>query len=272
MRHSGADLKTIVDNTVNSQSLCELQLWKPPQGTISEAIPVSIDLDFASEEVQLPSAIFNVRARRAAIHLRMTDADPVRGSRLGEHVLDPQMTADVTQSIRHAIETETTAEGIIGVEVKPNILGRLAASISWKKRRSKKAEHDHIVKSSMRVSRIIPRTNGKWAIVEPVSPHILAGRYIGSAGETEVGPLCLITMRGGRCLAQVVVTVNRQDLHIEQVNTEMGRTRNKVAVISEMARRSIAANQVTNFPVPPTIGHEDIVLARSVLEVLYEDE
>lgn len=266
------ELNIIVENTASSQMLCELELWKPPQGTIAEAIPLSIDLDFGAEVVQLPTASFNVLARRAAIHLRMTDADLVRGSRLGEHVLDPQMTADVTQSVRHAIETETGAEGRIEVEVKPNILGRMVASVFWKKRRSKKSEHDHIVKSSMRVSRVIPRTNGRWAIVEPVNPHILNGRYVGSDGEKEVGPLCLLTMRGSSCLTQIVVSVNRQDLEIVQENAGVQHTRNKVAVIGEMARRAIATNQVTNFALPPNIGHEDIVLVRSAMEVTIEDE
>jgi hypothetical protein len=266
------ELNTTVENTENSQTLCELELWRPPQGTISEAIPLSIDLDFDAETVQLPTTSFSVRTRRATVHLGMTDADLVRGSRLGEYVLDPQMTADVTQSVRQAIETETGAEGLIEVEVKPNIFGRMAASVFWKKRRSKKAEHDHIVKSSMRVSRVIPRTGGKWAVVEPVAPHVLSGRYVGSDGEKEVGPLCLLTMRGEACLVQVIVTVNRQDLNIEQNNAGAQHSRNKVAVLDEMARRAIASNQVTNFALPPYIGPEDIVLSKSSMEVTVEDE
>lgn len=266
------ELNTIVENSASSQTLCGLELWRPLQGAIAEAIPLSIDLDFDTEIVQLPAFSFRVRARRATIHLRMTNADLIRGSRLGEYVLDPQMIADVTQSVRHAIETEAGAQGHIEVEVKPNIFARLTASVFWRRRRSKKSEHDHIVKSSMRVSRVIPRTNGKWSIVEPVEPHILNGRYIGSDGEKEVGPLCLLTMRGSSCLVQVVVTVNRQDLDILQNNTGAQHSRNKVAVINTMVRRTVASNQVTNFALPPNIGHEDIVLARSAMEVSVEDE
>ena len=218
------ELNTTVENTENSQTLCELELWRPPQGTISEAIPLSIDLDFDAETVQLPTTSFSVRTRRATVHLGMTDADLVRGS------------------------------------------------VFWKKRRSKKAEHDHIVKSSMRVSRVIPRTGGKWAVVEPVAPHVLSGRYVGSDGEKEVGPLCLLTMRGEACLVQVIVTVNRQDLNIEQNNAGAQHSRNMVAVLDEMARRAIASNQVTNFALPPYIGPEDIVLSKSSMEVTVEDE
>lgn len=266
------ELNSNVDNTDNSQSLCELELWKPPQGTIAEAIPLSIDLDFDSETVYFPTTSFNVRARRATIQLRVTDADIVRGSRLGEYALDTQMTAEVTQSVRHAIETEVGAEGHIKVDVKPNFFGRLMASVSWKKRRSKKAEHDHIIKSSLRVSRIIPRTKGKWAVVEPVKPHLLSGRFIGSDGDKEIGPLCLLTMHGARCLCQITVTVNRQDLDIKAAAGGLPASKNKVAVIEEMARRAISSNQVTNFTLPPNIGNDDIVLARSVMEVSIEDE
>ncbi|QEW27078.1 hypothetical protein [Roseovarius indicus] len=266
------ELNSNVENTDNSQSLCELELWKPPQGTIAEAIPLSIDLDFDSEIVNFSSTSFSVRARRATIQLRVADADIVRGSRLGEYALDTQMTAEVTQSVRHAIETEVGAEGHIEVDVKPNILGRLMAAVSWKKRRSKRAEHDHIIKSSLRVSRIIPRNKGKWAVVEPVKPHILSGRFIGSDGDKEVGPLCLLTMHGADCLCQITVTVNRQDLDIEAAAGGLPASRNKVVIIEAMARRGISSNQVANFALPPNIGNDDIVLARSVMEVSLEDE
>lgn len=265
-------LNANVENSDSSQTLCELELWSPPQGTIPEAIPLSIDLDFDAETVQFPTSSFTVRARRASIHLRSTDADLVRGSRLGEHVPDPQMIAEVTQSVRDAIEVDTGTQGRIEVEVKPNVLGRLTAAVFWKKRRSKKSEHDHIVKSSMRVSRVVPRTNGKWSIVEPVAPHILNGRYIGSAGEIEIGPLCLLTMRRNMCLVQIVITVNRNDLEITSNNSGVQHSRNKVAVIEAMTRRAIATNQVTDFALPPNISHEDIVLARSVMEISVADD
>ncbi len=266
------ELNSHVENTDNSQSLCELELWKPPQGTIAEAIPLSIDLDFDSETVHFHTASFSVRARRATLQLRVTDAGIVRGSRLGEYALDTQMTAEVTQSVRHAIETEVGAEGHIEVDVKPNVLGRLMASVSWKKRRSKRAEHDHIIKSSLRVSRIIPRNKGKWAVVEPVKPHILSGRFIGSDGDKEVGPLCLLTMHGASCVCQITVTVNRHDLDIEAAAGGLPASRNKAMIIKEMARRGISSNQVVNFALPPNIGNDDIVLARSVMEVSIEDE
>lgn len=266
------ELKTTVENTANAQSLCELELWKPPQGTIAEAVPLSIDLDFDSEIVHFPTASFSVRARRATIHLRVTDADIVRGSRLGEYALDTQMTAEVTQSVRNAIETEVGAEGHIEADVKPNVLGRLMASVFWKKRRSKRAEHDHIIKSSLRVSRIIPRTKGKWAAVEPVKPHILSGRFIGNDGDKEIGPLCLLTMHGANCHCQISVTVNRQDLDIEATAGGLPASRNKIVIIEEMARRGISSHQVSNFALPPNISNDDIVLARSVMEVSIEDE
>lgn len=266
-----SELNCIVENAPNSQTLCDLQVWRPPQGTIAEVIPLSIDLDFDSETVHLPTTSFNVVARRATIHLRIVDADVVRGSRLGEHVLDQHMTADVTQSVRRAIEDEIAAEGIINVEVKPSILGKFVASVLWKRRRSKKQEHDCIVKSSMRVLRVTPRTNGRWVIVEPIRPYLLTGRYIGSDGTIEIGPLCFITMRGSSCRVQVVVTVNRQDLDIVQTKAIVQKTRNKIAILNEMAKRAIATNQVTNFPLPPNISQQDIVLTRSTLEVSSED-
>tara|TARA_R100000306_G_C4363075_1_gene136279 strand:- start:927 stop:1475 length:549 start_codon:yes stop_codon:yes gene_type:complete len=182
------------------------------------------------------------------------------------------MTAEVTQSVRHAIETEVGAEGHIEVNVRPNVLGRLIAAVFWKKRRSKKAEHDHIIKSSLRVSRIVPRTKGKWAVVEPVKPHLLSGRFIGSDGDKEIGPLCLLTMHGASCVCQITVTVNRQDLDIEVAAGGLPASRNKVVIIREMARRGISSNQVANFALPPNIGNDDIVLARSVMEVSIEDE
>lgn len=266
------ELDAIVENTPSSQTLCQLELWPPAQGSVPEAVPLSVDLDFDVENVRFHNASFEIRARKAMLHLNMIDADLVRGSRLGEHVIDPHMVADVTQSVRLAIETETGAEGRIEVEVKPNIFGRLVGSVFWKKRKSKKAEHDHIVKSSMRVSRIIPRTAGRWAIVEPVNPHLLSGRFIGSAGEKEIGPLCLLTMRAATCLTQIVVSAKREDLSVSQVGQEQAHTRNKEAVIAQMARRSISSNQVTDFELPPSISNNDIILARSVMEISVENE
>ena len=266
------ELNAIVENTPSSQTLCELRLWKPAQGSLAEAVPLSVDLDFDAESIQFPAASFDVRVRKATIHLSMTDAELVRGSRLGEYVIDPHMIAEVTQSVRQAMETEVGAEGRLEVEVKPNILGRLVGSVFWRKRKSKKAEHDHIVKSAMRVSRIIPRTAGRWAIVEPVSPHLLSGRLMGSDGENEIGPLCLLTMRSRSCLTQIVISADRNDLSVQHVGHGQASSRNKEAVLSQMARRSISSNQVTDFEVPPSIGHTDVVLALSVMEISIEDE
>ena len=267
-------LTATIENSISSQTLCQLELWQPPQGSIPEALPISIDLDFDVEDIHFATTSFTVTAQKALVHLRTQDADVVRGTRLGEHVLDPNMVAEVTQSVRLATESETGTEGRIEVEVAPNFLGRLIGTVFWKKRKSKRAELDHIIKAAFRVSRIIPRTAGRWAILEPVRPHILKGRFIGTDGEDEIGPLCLLTMREDVCLVQVVISANRDDLNIRQTSApnQTPRSKNKKAVLSQMIRRSISFNQVTDFTVPPNIGHESIVLAQSRMEIAVEDE
>ncbi|WP_170508680.1 hypothetical protein [Ruegeria arenilitoris] len=265
-------LYSSIENSPASQSLCELELWSPAQGSVETAVPISIDLDFDAEQIDFATVSFEVRARRATIHLSVVDAEVVRGSRIGEFVLDPHMVAEVTQCVRHAVEAETAAEGRIEVEVAPNFLGRLVGLVSWKKRKSKKAEHDYIVKSAMRVSRIIPRTAGKWSVVEPLNPHVLNGRLMGSDGEKEIGPLCLLTMRDEKCLVQVIVSVDRNDLSIKRTGAGIPVSRNKEAVISQLARRSIASSQVAEFSLPPNIRRSEVVLARSVMEVSIEEE
>lgn len=90
------ELNATVENSITSQTLCELQLWSPEQSSITAAVSLSVDLDFDVENIQFATKSFDVRVRKATVHLNMTDADLLRGSRLGEHVVDPYMVAEVS--------------------------------------------------------------------------------------------------------------------------------------------------------------------------------
>lgn len=194
-------VNSTIENCATSQNLCQLTIWKPRQGTLLEAVPISIDLDFDVEHVSFPTTTFSICASRATLHLNIVDADIVRGSRLGEFAHSQDLVAEVTQSVRSAIETDTEIGGKIDVTVQRGFFGALTALVSWKKRRSRRTENDHILKSAKRIFRVSPRPNLRWDIVEPVTPHILRGRYIGATGAQDAPALCLITMRKRRCCA-----------------------------------------------------------------------
>lgn len=195
-----AKLKTTIESIPSNQKLCELELWSPPQGSLNEAVPISIDLDFFIENIALSTAAFSTSAARATLHVKVSGGKVVRGSRLGEYALDPDMVAEVTQSVRIAIENEIDITGTIDVSVKPGFFGKLTGLVRWTHRKSKKIERDHIIKTATRISRISPRPKLKWDVVEPVAPNILTGRYIGNTGDEEVGPLFLLTMEERACI------------------------------------------------------------------------
>ncbi len=265
-------LNTVIENFQSSQSMCEMQLWSPQQGSIPESFPISVDIDFGPEEICLPSISYELTLTKATLHLSLENADLIRGSKLGETVLDPDIVANVTKSIKDSLETETSAEGRLEIEVSNNILGKATALFKRMVRNSRKTESDYIVESSVRVKRIAPRPKGKWVIVEPLAPHQLIGRYVGLQGATEVGPLCLLTMRGNACKVQLVVTACSDDIIAvpKRRLSNFARTRNKEAVISQLLRKAIESNQVTGITVPPHIGTNDIVLSGGKMEITLE--
>lgn len=251
------------------QTLCELMIWNPPQGSLPEAIPISIDLDFDTEEIHLPTMLVEVRASKATIHLTLIDADMIRGSRLGEHVHKPDFAAEVTQCVRQAIETEGEQSGKLEVEVKKGFLGRIFAAVSWKRRRSKKSEYDHVLKLESRVDRIVPRTAGRWLVVEPIKPFLLRGRYVGSNGTEEIGPLCMITMRERKSKVVVAISVRQEDLDVKAIKKQSvgAVSRNKEIVIAQLVRRSISRDQTMNAKLPMNFTRDELVLAQSMLEI-----
>lgn len=268
-----AIFKSIIQIMPSSQEICEINLWNPPQGSIKEAVPLSLDLDFHTEEVVLPCAKFDVFCNRATIYLKLTDAVVVRGSRLGEHVHDPSMVEDVTQSVRVSIENETEAEGRIEVTVQKIFSGKLTGFVKRIKRKSKKAERDHIIKTATRISRISPRPKLKWDIVEPVAPNYLKGRYIGIEKEKEIGPLCLITMEKDKCSAEVKVAIKKQDLIIRNIsvlNTHV-ENRNKQAVIEQVVRRSLMSDQLSSPGTSVAMDHNSVLFCSGRIGIEIED-
>lgn len=268
-----SNVTATIDNHPASQGLCNLELWPPEQGSIKEVLPISLDLDFYTEAVAFPVGNYEIRASRATLKLSLVNADIVRGSRLGEYVNEPHLVAEVTQSVSLALESEIDAQGRIEVEAKRGIFGRIMGSVTWRKRRSKRAEHDHVVKIESRIDRIIRRTSGRWTIVEPISPNLLTGRYIGKDGEREIGPLCLITVRSTSAAAQVIVTTNRDDLDVRLTDqgTFSGLSTNKETIIAALVRRAIEPDIVSNFTLPPTVTQGDIILGVSRMDIHIED-
>ena len=257
-----------------SQEICELTLWPPRQGTIPEAMPLSIDLDFSTERILTQKHVFLIRAKRATIQVRLVDADIVRGSRLGEYVQSPDAVAEITETVSEFLESSTNTSGTLEVTVSQNIFGRLFASVRRLKRRRSRSETDHLVKLTKQISRVTPRTNGRWEVTEVVRPYYLSGRYIGFQNDTEIGPLCVVTLRQLRASIQVTVRCNRSDLHLftEDQGGTTPTSRNKEIVMDEMLRRSLSPTQVTNFALPPNIGEDQILLACYRMDVEVADE
>ena len=263
-----------IENCATTQDLCQLTIWRPRQGSLPEAVPISVDLDFDAEHVSLPSASFTVCTTRATLHLKVTDADLVRGSRLGEFVHDQDLVAEITQAVRIANESEFEVGGKIDITVQKGLFGMLTALVSWRKRKSRKAENDHILKSAKRIARVSPRTNLRWDIVEPVAPNILRGRYIGAVGEHEGPALCLITMRKQRCLVRVDVVVNRNDLMIHNLlfSGSPVTSKNKAVILDQLARRSIHRAQVGSVALTTHAGENGIILCQSLMELNVEEQ
>lgn len=263
-----------IESAPSAQELCEMQVWRPPQGSLKEAIPLSIDLDFFAEHVAFPTTTFSASATRVTLYLKTLHASVVRGSRLGEYALDPDMVEEVTQSVRNAIENEIDATGSLEVTVEPGFFGKLTGLVRWRKRKSNIRERDHFIKTATRITRISPRPRLKWDIVEPIAPCILRGRYIGAYKDAEIGPLCLLTMEKSPCVVELKVAVKRQDIAIGDmaVSGSSIRSRNKQAVLEQLARRSIERNQVSS---PGTTVHLDpnsIILCDCKMEIQIEDE
>jgi hypothetical protein len=266
-------VSSTIENCATSQNLGQLTIWKPRQGSLPEAVPISIDLDFDEEHVSLPTATFSICAARATLHLKISDADVARGSRLGEFAHNQDMVAEVTQSVRSAIETDTEVGGKIDVTIQRGFLGALTALVSWKNRRSRRAENDHILKTAKRIFRVSPRPNLRWDIVEPVTPHILRGRYIGAANEQEAPALCIVTMRKKRCLVRIDLVVNRHDLQIHNLLISGSRiaNKNKAVILDQLARRSIRKTQVDSIGLTTDAGENGVILCKSLMELEIAD-
>ncbi|MEO9496100.1 MAG: hypothetical protein ABJG42_16610, partial [Vibrio splendidus] len=216
---------------------------------------------------------FSASAARATLYLTVSYAKVVRGSRLGEYAHDPDMVEQVTQSVRTAFENEIDATGSLELTVVPGLVGKLTGLVRLKNRRSKKTETDHIVQTATRISRILPRPKLKWDIVEPVAPNLLKGRYVGTSDKKEVGPLCLLTMEESSCVVEVSVAIKRQDVIIGDlvVSGAPRESRNKQAIIDQLARRSIERNQLkSNGPIL-NIDPNSILVCSSKLGVEIED-
>lgn len=268
------DFKSTIENSPSSQEICELNLWSPPQGSIKEAVPISVDLDFSKEQVILQSSRFYVSSSRAKIYLKIIDAELVRGSRLGEYVHDPNMVGEVTQSVRSSMENELEASGKLEVTVGPKFFNTLTGFVRWRKRASKTSERDHLVNTTVKVSRISPRPKLKWDVVEPISPCILNGRYLGLAGGVEIGPLCLLTMRKDACVVEVKIAVKRQDIVVTDMQVSRGYvgSRNKEAVLHQIIRRCLISDQLASPGISVNLENDSILMCSSKIRIEIESK
>ena len=114
---------------------------------------------------------------------------------------------------------------------------------------------------------ISPVPANRWVIVEPIAPFLLNGRFAGSDGQKEVGPLCIISMPGSECSANIVVSADRNDLSIGRTGGSKPTTRNKQCVIDQLIRKSVKREQVNQLTVPPNLSSDDIILSYSALDV-----
>lgn len=259
-------------NTPTSQSLAELELWPVPQGTPHVMVPVQIDLRFDKEIVSLPKVRIAITARKAKIRISLADVFVVRDSRFGDDLNDPYLISEVTESARKLQEREVSARirGALGIS--RDIFGRLTAVLHGGLSNKSTSEHDNILKTTVKQFRIIYRGNNCWDVVEPLSPNILSGKYLGNTTVAREGeradPLCLLAFSKKGQLVDIWISVDRSDLEFAVIDQNYFKavSRNREAVIGELLRRSVSKNYIDRSPLPPQLTLGEIILCHSRLE------
>lgn len=261
----------LTENNNSQQSLAEMELWPPEQGTPEQLVPLDIELRFDKHVIRRLDGDLTVALTGAEIELVLEGFQVVRGSRFGDEINKPYEVAEITQSIREGLESETNIGLDIDVTISKNPFGRVVGY--WKKRRkSKRAINvNNVAKIAVRAYRIVARNNNRWTVVEPTSPHILLGRYLGerydSYDSEKCTPLCLLTKVSSPAIAKVFLRTNYSSIQvIDHSDGNQSRfSKNKQAVISQIVRLSLSRSENITYGIQETSQRESALLACSTL-------
>lgn len=260
-----------VENTNSHQSLAEMEIWTPPQGTKPEVIPLDIDLRFDNEVVQCEKGALLVSLLGAEIQLLLEGFEVVRGSKFGDEINEPYVVTEIIQSVQTSLEER--AESGIGFNValskKPS--GQIFGLIKRRRKKKKDSSVDNIAKAASRIFRVIARNGNRWSILEPISPHLLKGRYLGiqnnGGGSEKSAPLCWLTAVSFPAAAKVFLRANSASINItEQEPHRFGHlTKNKKAVMAQIVRLSLSGKGGWIPGIQETSKCESVLLCRSIL-------
>jgi len=238
-----------VDNYPPHHTIAEMQLWPPPQGTINECFPLQLDLTFDCEVVQTPRSEIEVSLKGSEIVLVTENCSVVRGSRLGDEILQPYELGELNQSVIDALEDQQTLDGGVTLAIQPGFGGSLFAV--FKRFRSKRTsnQQNRIINKATRFHRIICRSGNRWEIVEPLLPHLLRGRYLGETtteGEIEKSkPLCLISALTTGATVKIYLMIRQNDISLKVTRKRLVPERihrNQEAIINRLACREITSS------------------------------
>ncbi len=258
-----------VENCNSQQSLAEIELWKPPQGTISQLIPVDIDLSFDKQVVQTRTGAIAVSLSGAELQLVLEGFQVVRGSKFGDEINEPYVIADITQSIRTSLEIEADSGFNFDVTVSRNPFGKIVGFLRRRKKSKSEFGVDNIAKVAVRLYRIIARNKNRWSVVEPKAPYLLKGRYLGErhnsagAGDEKYTPLCLLNAVSLPATAKIFLRANLTDIKVTDGTHKI--SRNKEAVIGQIIRLSLSGRDQIIHGVQETPEQESVLLGYSIL-------
>lgn len=249
-------LRFSASKTPASQSLCEVEIWPPPQGSNEVCLPLYADVRFDKEIIRFPSFNAVVRAKNAEIVLTLEGATVVSGSRYGDEIVEPYELSELMVSVNDLAETHTEVE----------LRGRLSVRALWgsvtailQRRRTSKREKDSRLVAKIKRQRITYSTGDRWSIYEPLPPHILKGRYLGvrleSGTSEKVDPLLLFQVNGGSAAINIYLCIEKNDLvvSIPSDDLHLGH-RNKEAIIDQMLARVLPAQVLGASPLLPQIN------------------
>jgi hypothetical protein len=267
-------LETLVHRAPVAHDLVDLDAWPAPQGTQPELIPLMIDLSFGSEIIEVRNLQIRVHVKRASITLQLKDIEVVKGSRFGEQINEPFLVAEVVDSVQNLLAAERSSGINLQVKFEKGFFGELLALVSRK--RTKKHEHklENLIKVAKRIYRVFPIGRRKWQVIEPLSPNILSGRFLGEVavgiGGERSAPLCFLELEAQTGVCVVQVSANPNDLYFECSNKTSGRSlsRAKQVVIDAVARRSVDRSRLLPGTMPIGVASDDICLGAVSLEVL----
>ena len=267
------EFKFEANNNNGSQTLVELHIWPPSQGTDRLVAPLNLDLRFGSEIVETKRATIEIFAKSAEISLYLSGVSVVGNSRFGDQIKSPYVIQEITESLQQLVEAEATAGYKGEFSLEEGFWGNFL--VSWRKRKSRsdKIQADNLIKVSSRFYRIVPRNGNVWTVREPIKPHKLAGRYLGEVAVGDLSgksdPLCLLTFRKKTDRLNVVVSVQPRNLGVDisSKNFIPALSNNKKVVIAELLRRSLVLNSQMPLGVQPNLPPYSIILSRSTLGV-----